>query len=158
MVVAAVSMLIVVAPAGARAAPRQNCEVNAKATMLSGRFTQAEVEITVRYSAPDCGSAAQATNVTLHHDRCYWNPFINFTTKERCETTNKASSPDGIWQEQYGVFSWTVPAGQFTKSGSFWLTATVATDEGGAVYHVCDWGGFKPDDAEMHCSGHVKRV
>jgi hypothetical protein len=56
------------------------------------------------------------------------------------------------------VFSWTIPAGQFTQSGSFWLTATVATDEGSAVYHVCDWGGFKPDDARMHCSGHVKRI
>jgi hypothetical protein len=144
-------------PVGARAAS-PSCEVNAKTTMLSGRFTEAEVEITVGYGAPDCANAAGATNVTLQHARCYWNPFVDLTSNEGCDTTNKASSPDGIWQEQYGAFSWTDPAGQYTKSGSFWLTATVATDEADAVYYVCDWGGFKPDGAKVHCSGRVKRL
>lgn len=151
-------LLLLAAPATAGAAPGQNCEVNAKTTMLSGGFTQAEVEITVRYSAPDCVSTSGATNVTLHRARCYWNPFIDLTSKERCMTANRASTPDAIWQEQAGAFSWTTPAGQYTKSGTFWLRATVATDEGGAVYYACDWTGFKADGAEVHCAGHVKRI
>lgn len=53
------------------------------------------------------------------------------------------------------MFSW---SGAGSGSGTFWLNATVATAEGDNVYYSCDWGAFKPDDAKMHCSGHIRRL
>lgn len=85
----------------ATAAP-QGCEVNAKATMLSGRFTQAEVEITVRYDAPDCNSNTQAGNVSVYKERCYSNFFINATTTERCKRFHNAGTPNSIWGRRPG--------------------------------------------------------
>ena len=138
----------------AAAAP-QTCEINAKATMLSGRFTQAEVEITVRYDAPDCASDAGASNVTVYKERCYSNFFINATTTERCKRFNYSTSPNGVWMEKTGLFSWS-SAG--SGSGTFWLSATVAPSEADTLYYTCEWGAFKPNDAKMHCSGHIKHL
>ncbi len=90
-------------------------------------------------------------------NRCYWNPAVNFTTRDaECETIQHSDNDRRIWFTQTSAFGWTNPAQERPQSGGFRLYAEVHAER--SAYHKCSYVGTKPQDAELACDGGVRHL